>query len=700
MNLRTRIGNWLIRAKPSSWTIAPWQTGRPYAPKKNYEALVKRYASYVYAAATMNAINCAQVPLRLYVARNTRGTKCLWPTRSIPSRRIAAFREKEAGLQQWMSKAVDVEEVLDHPMLDLLNQPNEFTNKSELIEKSFLYQELVGNAYWKLVFNNAGMPESIWQLQAHRVKIIPDTEKFISGYEIRIPSGQKVRFDLSEVVQYKYPNPLDDYYGMGPLEAAVVAADLGEAMNEYEVALFRNGGQPDVAMILPPDSGKPDPDEIKRIEGRWRQKYNGVAKAGGMMVLYGGADVKPLSLSPKEMAFLAGRKASLNEVAAIFGIPMSKLTPDNVNKANAETGEVQYARDTIQPKLRRFEQKINQRISPLYDPQLFVAFDNAVADDQNFRLKERDSNIRNGYTSINEERAIDGIEPALWGDEPGPITTQRQEEPENIPEKIIKKGTLLPLVPPSDVVDKSFVDSMITYLGQLREKILEGFDHDGAELVEKGVKTTIDEFLEQWFNLVEENAILATRLLTFTTAALQTAGNAAVISVVDNIDFDAAEPRAAGALRARTNRASVHINKTQSKELRRTLAAGIEAGEGASELRKRIQDKFGEDLTRHQALRIARSETIWAWNEGAVQGYIQSGVVTRKIWVTANDDRTCQWCPLMDGQTVDVEVNYHDFGGTFEGQEGGIMQFDFESIGHPPLHPMCRCTVAAVTEEF
>ncbi|MBU1162784.1 MAG: phage portal protein, partial [Proteobacteria bacterium] len=76
-------------------------------------------------------------------------------------------------------------------------------------------------------------------------------------------------------------------------------------------------------------------------------------------MLHGGAEVKPVSISPREMAYLQGRKATREEVAAIYGVPLSKLTTDDINRANADAGDYSYMKDTILPRLRRIEQKIN-----------------------------------------------------------------------------------------------------------------------------------------------------------------------------------------------------------------------------------------------------------------------------------------------------------------------------------------------------
>lgn len=716
MGLRRFIARWLFKAaSPGAWNIAQWQSGRPYSPPTNYHELVKRYIGWVYACAHINAINCAQVPLRLYGAKPDTKTKFRVPTRKLTYRQ-KEYIAKSPTTALYASKAVDIEEITEHPFLDLMRNVNQDQNQFDLLELLFLFLDLTGNEYWHIFNNNLGVPSEIWQLFPQQMKIVPDKAKYIKHYEYTV-WGEKHIIPPDQIVHFKNPNPRDQYYGTGPLQAAVAAADLSIGMNTYENTLMQNRAQPDMALILPVEAGKPTADEIKAIHGRWRQKFAGAKKAGKLAILHGGADLKPVSLTPKEMAFLQGRKATVTEIAAIFGVPLSKLTTENVNLANARVGEKQYAADTVLPRLRKCEQRINQGLIPRYnEPAIFVAFDNPVPDDQEFRLDERDKNIRVGYSSINEERQIDGLEPVPWGDEPGPITTQgatqvedsqseQNNSPKNVPRRTLK--ALPPLNHPTNFENEPFIVEMARYLKWFGEKVLAGFDAEGEALLSKFVdaasvqiKSPIDDFLASWCDLAAADTELIGRMQPFAQYTMLEGGRRAIRSVVSDLDFNDSHAQVTSALRNHTRAATSVINSNQVKNLRRTLAEGIEAGEGIQTLRKRIAERFGDKVTRQQATVIARTETIWAWNEGAVQGYIQSGVVTRKEWVTAHDDRTCEFCPEMDGKVVSVETEFFNKGDEMIGSAGGTLHFDYEGIGHPPLHPQCRCAIVPVVEEF
>jgi len=74
---------------------------------------------------------------------------------------------------------------------------------------------------------------------------------------------------------------------------------------------------------------------------------------------------------------------------------------------------------------------------------------------------------------------------------------------------------------------------------------------------------------------------------------------------------------------------------------------------------------------------IARTETIGASNQGALQSYKQSGVVEKKEWLVSAG--ACEIC-------LDIEA------------EGAIGLHESFSGGYdtPPAHPNCRCAILPV----
>jgi hypothetical protein len=535
------------------------------------------------------------------------------------------------------------------------------------------------------------------------VRIIPDKTKFIARFEFVITESEKHIIKTEDMVHFKYVNPRDALYGLGPLQACVVAADLGFEMNAFETGLLRNRARPDMAIVSPPEAGEPSEDEQKRVQKLFTKKFRGTRNAGKPIWLYGGADIKPITLTPREMGYLQGRKASVNEVASVFGVPMSKITTDNVNRANAEAGDYAHAKDTVRPRLRKVEQKINEKLLPMYDPRLFCAFDNPVPEDKEFRLKQTESHLKTGYSAPNEERQIDGVDACSWGEVPilpmgvaplgsnkppplvtEPVKTIRQKAPRKLP----------PLDHPTNFVNEPFVKVLQEYYRQCAEDVLAGFDRD---LQPKGIKKVpeiADDYVAGWVDISKWNGDLENRIRPFLRFTFVNGGERALQAVESERRFDALNPRVLTVLESHRVGSIDSINSTLVKHLRQAMAEGIGEGEGVSQIRKRVEREF-DWLSKYQAAVVARTETIWAWNEGAVQGYIQSGVVKKKQWLSSGDERSCPDCIDMDGKELGLEVDFFAKGSK---SPSGRLTFSYEAISHPPLHPQCRCTVVAILE--
>ncbi len=382
----------------------------------DFNSLVKAYKSWVYVCANKNSTSVAQVPLRLYVTKESKNTKLIVPTKKVDKKTLDYLHDNSviASLGQ-VKKAVEIEEVTEHPFLDLMREVNNFMNQFDLWENTELFQELTGNAYWYVVDNGLGVPSEIWVLPADRVRIIPgqNSESFVKGY-VYLVGAEKLEFTEEEVIHFKFPSPTSMFYGMGPLAAAAEAYNINQNMDSYEAAMFKNMGIP--SGFLETDKKVTD-DEFKAWKERWDETYGGVKKQGKLGFLDLGLKFNKAQMSPKDMSYVLGRKLTKEQIMNIFGQNAGMYDP-NATRANSEMASYTYMRDTVRPRLLRFEQKMNEKLIPRYDPRLFVAFDNPVPEDQDRVLKAREVHLKSGTTIINEERNVLGMGPVDWGDKP------------------------------------------------------------------------------------------------------------------------------------------------------------------------------------------------------------------------------------------------------------------------------------------
>ena len=380
--------------------LSDWYYQRELATPDNYTSLLNAYKSWVYVAASKNAATVASYPLKLYVAKPSKTTKLLIKTKPISPETKKFLYSKEMGhLDRYLRKAVEVEEVLEHPFLDLMKNVNPFMNEFELKELTDLHQELVGNSYWYIVSNGAGVPVQIWIIPPDKMKIIPDKEKFIKGY-LYINSPNDVIFDPSEIVHFKFPSANNAYYGMGCLSAVTHAYNINDNMNRYENALFSNMARPDG--ILKTEQELNDND-FKRLKIEWNQTYGKVEKSGKTAVFDKGLDYKMISITPRELSFLAGRKITKEEIYNAFGVPLG-LVSEESNRANSEMATYTYMKNTISPRHRRKEQKMNEVLVPRFDERIFCVYENCIPEDKEFEHRTRKENVDSAIINRNEAR--------------------------------------------------------------------------------------------------------------------------------------------------------------------------------------------------------------------------------------------------------------------------------------------------------
>ena len=429
MGLLNKFVNTFIKKSVDRYLLSafnPWELSRGRLSTTDFDMAVKSYTSWVYRCVTLNSHAVARLSLKLYSQKET-SSKSTARVNQIPvTTKTYDSYLRNTSLKYYIKKKdVDIEEIEDHPFLDLMKVVNDQRNEFDLKNETQLFLELTGNSYWYLVPSNMRgengryLPSAIWVLPANRIKIIPSKKTFIDHFELRQSGfGKPTSYKPEEIVHFRFPNPNDILYGMGPLQGAANAVDVNQYIKDYEIGLFKNQARPDFVIKMEKGTKMNEPQQ-KRFTEMWQDAYGGGPKSAGKFgVLEGGMDLKEFGWSPKDLSFLIGRGMTMNEIATIFGVPMTKITTEHVNRANMETGEVMYQTDTISPRLRLQEQKITEKVLPIYDEKLFVVFENNIPLDKEFRVKERESNLKNAYSNINEERKLDGREPVAWGNVP------------------------------------------------------------------------------------------------------------------------------------------------------------------------------------------------------------------------------------------------------------------------------------------
>lgn len=110
-----------------------------------------------------------------------------------------------------------------------------------------------------------------------------------------------------------------------------------------------------------------------------------------------------------------------------------------------------------------------------------------------------------------------------------------------------------------------------------------------------------------------------------------------------------------------------------SRRINRTISDGIIDGKPKYTIVNDLRDGF--EMTRNNATRIVRTETMRATNRGVKDKYRSAGIEVVKWMATIQPGRTCEECKALNGKL-----------------------FPIDKTPPIPKHPRCRCTLSPVPD--
>jgi HK97 family phage portal protein len=260
----------------------------------------------------------------------------------------------------------------DHPLLDLLARPSLDQTGADFLEAWYGYLLVAGNAYAEAVALD-GRVRELHALRPDRMKVVPGAEGWPEAYEYTC-AGRTVRFEeepvpgVRPILHVRLFHPVHDHYGMSPIEAAAQAIDIHNTAGRWNKALLDNSARPSGALVYGGADGRMTAEQFERLKAELEDGFQGPRRAGRPLLLEGGLDWKPLSLSPKDMDFIAARNGAAREIALAFGVPPMLLgIPGDNTYSNYQEAQRAFWRSTVLPLVTRTAKALSSWLAPAWE---------------------------------------------------------------------------------------------------------------------------------------------------------------------------------------------------------------------------------------------------------------------------------------------------------------------------------------------
>lgn len=582
-------------------------------------------------------------------------------------------------------------------LLKLVRRINPEETYQDFIEANMVHLGTAGESYLEKVRNRLGEVTELWTWNPENVEPIPDGSgtRRILGYRFRVADGRAVVLKAEDVVPIRVYNPGNSLRGMSAVPSIWDDIQGDKNAARYNRALLKQGARP--GGIIMPTEGDLGPEELERLRQSMRMAQDGPHNAGKTMVLPHGINYERDSQTNKDMDFLNMRKFSREVVAGIVGVPPLVIGNfDSANYANAREQLRAFWDYVGKPWLMKILGALNESlVHPEIDEDLELRADmaqiDALVDSQTTRVDNVSKLVQGGILTLNEGRKELGKQAIPDGDK---LLLPLNLTPVDIDDVTTPKAE--PVAPPAPPPDEDDEDSapdedteeepkaaiLEAQKGRERDRSTMRAAHDlQLERAETKLQREVEKYLhDQGLRFVEKLRVLGAApdinmlmgnkemeareamkaLAPHILATIQDSadlhlsrlgmqkdgkdsgvyrrkadGPERLPEIIHLLDaFNLSNPRVLGYLERFF---LVHLESLTTETLasvEKSLTGGMALGEGVNELVLRLENLPA--FNKRRAEKVARTETIGAWNLGAQEAFQAAGT-PRKSWLSTRD---------------------------------------------------------------
>ena len=270
-------------------------------------------------------------------------------------------------------------EITQHPILDLLKNPNPLMTGPQFLESIYHYRLISGNAFITAIAPEDTPPQELHLLRPDRVHVVagkggvPMSYRYTvndktTNYAVNPINGE------STILHIKNFHPTNDWYGLSPIEAAAYSIDQHNQSAAWNQSLLQNGARPSGALIVKANEqfgGNLSEDQYSRIKTQIDEQFSGHENAGRPILLEGGLEWKEMSLTPKDMDFVEAKNSAARDIALAFGVPPQLLgIPGDNTFSNLQEARLSLWEQTVLPLVESTISSLSNWLTAHFDTRI------------------------------------------------------------------------------------------------------------------------------------------------------------------------------------------------------------------------------------------------------------------------------------------------------------------------------------------
>lgn len=332
-------------------------------------------------------------------------------TETIGSLPTSIMRWKKSGTKERADQ---------HPISDLLRQPNPWQTGYEFWEMVEHHLDMRGNAYVRKVYGNGRAIDQLLPLHPDRVRVFRLPNDRLRYEVTNYYNGGTEKYTQDEIIHFRGLSS-DGIMGISVITAMSEVIGTALARQEYGARFFSNNAKPGIWIKT---GVKLNPEAQEKFEKTFSEGFSG-QNAFKTAIMPPGFEIVSLGLTNKDSQLLELNNSSRIDICGAWRVPPHKVGDlSRGTFSNIEQQNIEFATDGIRPRVVRLERRFGLDVLDalgIGEPgEFYLEFnmDALFRGDMKSRYEAYQLAINAGWMLRNESRAAEGKNPIDGLDEP------------------------------------------------------------------------------------------------------------------------------------------------------------------------------------------------------------------------------------------------------------------------------------------